>query len=76
MMYWSDRDIRWFVLITEIQVIMVQAGVTWLYPPLQRGEDVVEQDGRHGVVDRHLDSASGAELWTDHAAHIRQPTPP
>lgn len=77
MMYWSDRTQRVASLQKRLQWNMNLCWqLTWLVPALQRGEDVVEQDRCHGVVDGHLDSAPGAELWTDDAADVRQPSPP
>ena len=77
MMYWSGRDQVGYPLVRQTgNHDESQVRGTWLHAALQRREDVVEEDWRHHVVDRHLDSASGAELWTDHAAHVRQPTSP
>lgn len=44
---------------------------TWFNTPLQRGEDVVQQNRSHDTVDRDPDPPARTEIWTEHTAHVR-----
>lgn len=55
---------------------VVMSKHTWFNTANQRGEDVVEQDGLHYIVNYHSNSVSRAQVWTEQAADVWQPASP
>lgn len=74
MTYWSGSEVTGLHLEASPGGVMMSER-TWL-SALQGGEDVVEQNRSHQVLDRQPDSPTRTEVRTENAADVRQPPSP